>query len=77
MANYRMTTSNRGYWHTSTRGEPSFIGWFDEADMIPDFCYGPFPTFEKARADAIAFHKDEILLAKSNICLLRAMSAPE
>lgn len=76
MANYRQV-SNRGYWHVSVRGEPSVVGWFEEGEEVPENSYGPFPSWERARLDAVAFHKDEILLSKSNISRLRAMNEPK
>ena len=73
MANYRLT-SNHGYWHTSRREIPSEVWPYVEGQEIPDHSYGPFPTWERARLDAVAFHKDEIAQSKSNIALLRASS---
>jgi len=76
MGNYRMT-SNEGYWHQSQRGEPSSVYYCSEHELPPEGHFGPFGTWERARSDAIAFHKDEILLSKSNISLLRAMNEPK
>jgi hypothetical protein len=73
MANYRVT-SNHGYWHTSIHQDPSVVWAYVDGQEIPENSYGPFPTWERARQDAVAFHKVEIVRSKSNIGLLRASS---